>query len=97
MKYFIIPIISSLFLVYIWTFNPLEFKVKTDTLKQIDSTTKIILDTVPVASSSTPPPPQIVYYTEPKTNLLSMSNEIITLIISLGNVFILYKQIKLKK
>ena len=93
MKYAIIPIVSTLFLVYLWTFDPIEFRIKP--LSQIDSTTKIILDTVPIAYS--PAPTNIIYYPEPKTDLLSMSNEIITMVIGLGNIFVLYKQLKSRR
>lgn len=84
MKYKLIYTFSLLMLLFIWIY-PSFIISGTETYIQSDSTS--------LSSSS----PSIVYIErESNTNVLGLSNEIVTLIIGLGNIITMYHQFKKK-
>lgn len=103
MKYKLIYTFSLLVLLFIWFYPNHEVTHK---LEQIDSTEyagapmdSVVLDTTPIRKevTTTQPAPTIIYIDrESNTNILGLSNEIITLMIGLGNIITMYYQFKKK-
>lgn len=103
MKYKLIYTFSLLVLLFIWFF-PNNDVTHNKGYEETDSTAyagapmdSVVLDTMPTREKVTSTPPTIIYIErESNTNILGLSNEIVTLMIGLGNIITMYYQFKKK-
>lgn len=98
MKYKIVYFLSFVFICYIWA--PSLYKsisAPVDTM--IDSSPRVIFDTAISKSQKMEPikpEPQIIYVKEP-SGFLGMSNQVLTFIVSIGNIILFGIQFRNRK